>query len=312
MCRDIRVFIGGSSEGLEYAEKLCSFINKHDGIKCIVWDKTFEFNESFLRSLRNSCLINDFGIFLATKDDYAKIRKNKVEVPRDNIILEYGLFLGEMKNSRTYLLQEEGCKLPTDVLGYTTPRFNSKDSDEKWSKLAAGLTENIRKNFKTSIIQSLPSTSLAIGYFSSFLSKLSQILGECDGSVLRDSKLAHTDVSVEVLIPNKLSNDISAKAAVYYKKNGYKEDLIGKGNRPFPIRFYQKEVCKELSIVDLPTTLSSIRPSINLLMPKEELGIHEDIDFVERKELENFKKTLEYLVNDNDFTSECVTVKWME
>lgn len=312
MCRDIRVFIGGSSEGLKYAEKLCSFINKHEGIKCTIWNKTFDYNVSFLDSLKQSSLLNDFGIFIASRDDIAKIRKEDEIVPRDNVIFEYGMFLGEMKNNRTYLVQEDGCKLPTDLLGYTTPQFNASYLDNDWNDLAYNLTCDIKKQAKNSVIQSLPSTSLAIGYFYSFLSKLAQSLGECEGSVLNKSKLEHGDVKVDVLIPNELSDDINATAFMYYKKNKYKSDEIGNPNRAFPIRFYQKIDTNELSIFDVPTTLNSLRHSINLLIPSSDIGKNDDKLFIERKELENFKKTLEHLVSTNPFAKDLVSVKWMK
>lgn len=311
MDRDVRVFIGGSSEGLKYAKKLSLIMNQHNSIICDVWNDTFEYNESFLDSLRKSSLIYDCGIFIATKDDYAKIRGEFEEVPRDNIVFEYGLFLGEMKNSRTFLLQEEGCKLPTDVLGYTTPRFNINYTESQWSDLVNNIVKNIIKQSKNSIIQSLPSTSLAIGYYNSFLKKLSKLLMEAEGSVLNKSQLGHGDVFVEVLIPTELSNDIGEMAFAYCKKNKYIKDEIGCVNRPFPIRYFLKEDTKELRIIDIPTTLNSIRPSIGLLVPKSNIGKHEDIMYLERKELENFKKTLEFLVNSDDYSKEIINIRWM-
>lgn len=313
MGRIIRVFIGGSSEGLKYAKALKNELESSNEFDCTIWNKdTFQFNESFLDSLTKASLVNDFGIFIASNDDFAFIREKIEEVPRDNVLFEYGLFLGALGNKRTFLVQEKGCKLPTDLLGYTTPRFKKESDEGEWAEIALNIKENMLIQFQRSEIQLLPSTSLAIGYFNSFIINIARCIVDNKGCNLEKSKEYHKEVLVKILIPKELSEDISAKAQVYYKKGEYSLDEIKSQKRPFPIRYYKNVSSKELEIVDIPTTLNAIRPSINLLIPDTGLGINPDKISLERKELENFKKTLEYLVKQNDYSDDIVTVDWLD
>lgn len=313
MDRLIKIFIGGSSEGLKYAKLLKMELEKSADFDCTIWNKnTFQFNESFLDSLTKASLVNDFGIFIASNDDFAFIKEKMEDVPRDNVLFEYGLFLGALGNKRTFLLQEKGCKLPTDLLGYTTPRFKKESDEEEWSDIALNIKENILIHFNRSEIQLLPSTSLAIGYFNSFIIDISKCIIDNKGCNLEKSNEHHEEVLVKILIPKELSDDISAKAQVYYKKGNYSLDEIKSQKRPYPIRYYKNENPQKLEIIDIPTTLNAIRPSINLLIPDTGLGVNPDKISLERKELENFKKTLEYLVKQNDYSDDIVSIEWLE
>lgn len=316
MERKINVFIGGSTEALWVAKKLEKNLNDTGDFNVITWNKdTFSFNQSFLQALINASLIYDFGIFIASSDDIATIRENILDIPRDNVVFEYGMFLGALGNKRTFLLQENTCKLPTDLLGYVTPRYKSDFEPNEWNELALSIAKEMRSQFVKSGIQVLPSTSLAIGYFNSFLSKLAKYIfdnTDSDGSILNKSNLKHLDVTLKVRIPTSLSEDVGAKAIVHYKKEKLQLDEIGNMDRPFPIRFYKSEIDQTLTVIDIPTTLNSIRPSINLLIPDDGIGLNADKMKLERKELENFKNTLEYLIEQNDYSREIVTVEWLE
>ncbi len=313
MDRNISVFIGGTSEGLKYASKVKKAFEYLGNIQCTIWNKdTFQYNESFLDSLSKASIIHDFGVFIATSDDLALVRKQIIEVTRDNVIFEYGLFLGALGNSRTFLLQEEECKLPSDVLGYTTPRFKRTFTSDKWLDLIEGILKDIKIQFNKSEIQLLPSTSLAIGYFNSFISKVSKHIFENDGCLLNKANCLHKKVEFNIIIPNELSTDIGAKAQIYYKKENYEFEEIGSTKRPYHIRFFNNEDVDKLIIVDIPTTLNAIRPAIDLLIPDRGLGVNPDKIKLERKELENFKKTLDYLISQDDYAKDIVKTKWIE
>lgn len=314
MARKISIFIGGSSEGLKFANKVKNTFEEHEDIECTIWDNnTFQYNESFLDSLSKASIIHDFGIFIATKDDLAQIRDNIEETPRDNVIFEYGLFLGALGNSKTYLLQEEGCKLPSDLNGYTTPRFKRRFTQKDWESLIENMIKDIKNKFARSEIQLLPSTSLAIGYFYSFVARLANHILDNNGCcTLKNSNKKFANTTFEILIPAELSNDISNKAQVYYNKHQYTTEEIDNPKRAFPIRYYKDNTGKELTIVDMPTTLSAIRHAVNLLTPVKSLGINHSKNKIERKELENFKKTIDFLISQDDYTKEIVKTKWVE
>jgi len=53
------------------------------------------------------------------KDDNIWYRDENLECPRDNVILEYGIFLKRLNRKSVIIVREEKTKLPTDLLGLT-------------------------------------------------------------------------------------------------------------------------------------------------------------------------------------------------
>lgn len=309
MDRKINVFIGGSSESLNQAKVLKVSLESYGNIDCSIWNHgIFEFNKSFLEALTNASYSFDFGILVATSDDIALIRDSLKDIPRDNVIFEYGLFLGSMGNTKTFLLQEKGVNLPSDLLGYTTPRFEQNFTEENWLELAKDLNDKITEEHSKSNIQVLPSTSLAIGYFDSFLKKVCRFVMEKQGPILINNQFDHSSVAVQIIIPDELSTDIGAKAKIFFQNMSFTPDQIGESGRPFPIQFFRKK--DDLTVVDMPTTLNAIRPSINLLVSTNSIGHDNMKQQIERKELENFKKTLEYQILQDDYCKSLVNVIW--
>src|SRR5690554_6474413 len=167
-----RVFIGSSSEGLIVAEYVKSYLE--NDFECILWtDDVFQYNESVFETLLKSASLFDFGIMIATKDDFTKFRGESFDVPRDNVVFEYGLFLGRMGAGHAFVIQEEGAKLPSDLYGITTPRFTITSDLHDAKKLNNEL-KRISKSMQEKVhigeLGLLPSTALAIGYFENFIS----------------------------------------------------------------------------------------------------------------------------------------------
>ena len=67
----------------------------------------------------------DAAILIFTKDDPREFRGELNVVARDNVILEYGLFMGLKGRDRVLIIEEEGVNLPSDVLGVTTLKFRT-------------------------------------------------------------------------------------------------------------------------------------------------------------------------------------------
>jgi Predicted nucleotide-binding protein containing TIR-like domain len=63
---------------------------------------------STLSSLVDRCRdFYDFGLFLLTPDDHVVVRGTKARAPRDNVWFELGLFLGTLRERRTFAIQIE-------------------------------------------------------------------------------------------------------------------------------------------------------------------------------------------------------------
>lgn len=86
------------------------------------WDHSvFEPSGYSLDSLVEAAENVDFAVLIASPDDTTVSRDVETASVRDNVILEFGLFVGAIGRSRTYLLATADgvIKLPTDILGLT-------------------------------------------------------------------------------------------------------------------------------------------------------------------------------------------------
>lgn len=104
----LRVFIASSSEQLRVARKVKDRINKSPllpaaplALEVEVWnEKVFSFSQSCMESLESQLDRADFAIVILTASDSGVIREQSVNLPRDNVIFELGLFTGRLGRER--------------------------------------------------------------------------------------------------------------------------------------------------------------------------------------------------------------------
>src|SRR5258705_615643 len=112
-----KIFIGSSTIGYDIAEK----VKMHLSVigDCFLWQDpgVWDLNRSTFDNLLRMASYFDFGIFVATADDLTLSNDKLIVEPRDNVILEMALFLGAMGRDKSFLLVEEGIKLPSDFNG---------------------------------------------------------------------------------------------------------------------------------------------------------------------------------------------------
>ena len=114
----LTVFIGSSSEACDrgIVPRLATLLSKHD-FKVMPWQDHDGFapGEFTLDALLAITREIDFALFVFSKDDRAEIRGETHWIPRDNVLLEYGLFTSHLGRRRVAVIQEDGVKLPIDV-----------------------------------------------------------------------------------------------------------------------------------------------------------------------------------------------------
>jgi predicted nucleotide-binding protein len=95
-----RMFIASSVKGHRYAEAIKSVIDAKFGrVVCSLWDLgAFEAGRSFLDSLERLPTKYNCGLAVFTADDPLS---NLTMAPRDNVVLEFGLFLGVFGRDRS-------------------------------------------------------------------------------------------------------------------------------------------------------------------------------------------------------------------
>jgi len=263
-----------------------------DWLDCVIWDEggIFTLNKSTLDNLVNASRRFDYGVLVATNDDLALIRLKTKKIPRDNVIFEMGLFLGNLGLTRAFLVAQN-CKLPSDYNGITTVRLpKGKKSEINISTLIQQL-KSTKESFS---LKTIPSTALAVGYFDNFIKPC--------------CKMNNNAGQLHVIIPKEI-HDIKSLSDYYEQmKPSDNISVYGDNQRPTVKRLKSDDSY----FWDIPSTLSTLNKMINMVIPDEEVGMSkEKKDWIEY-ELRNFVGSLEVLINDDYICKGKVTFEWDE
>jgi len=122
-----RIFLGSSGQ----QEKLLQALTR--GLQDIAdvdpWTTVFNPGVSTLDRLVELTHEVDFAAFVFAHDDWTMKGPSPDATageasPRDNVVFEAGLFGGALGIRRTFILHANGAKLPTDLLGLTSIRYD--------------------------------------------------------------------------------------------------------------------------------------------------------------------------------------------
>ncbi len=122
------IFIGSSSEGLDTAEAIQ--LNLSHKCQITIWSQgVFGLSHGTLETLTSILNRYDFAILVLTPDDLVTSRKETIEAPRDNVLLELGMFIGAIGTLRTFIVHDRSVplKLPTDLAGITPATYVPHD-----------------------------------------------------------------------------------------------------------------------------------------------------------------------------------------
>ncbi len=114
----LSVFIGSSKEGLGIAQAIQ--LELEEDAVCTIWYQgVFGLSNGTLESLENALPRFHFAILVLTPDDVAIVRGKEVQLPRDNVLFELGLFMGHLGRKRVFVVycNGESTKLPSDLAG---------------------------------------------------------------------------------------------------------------------------------------------------------------------------------------------------
>lgn len=123
------LFIGSSSEGRGLAMHLQQGLEDLGVCDVTCWDQgVFAPSGYTIESLEGVAQRVDFAVLIATPDDVLTKRGREGATVRDNVIFEFGLFIGALGRSRTYFLSTGGSELhlPSDIQGLTQLRYKER------------------------------------------------------------------------------------------------------------------------------------------------------------------------------------------
>jgi hypothetical protein len=132
------VFIGSSSEGEEIAKAIQ--VNLDRACEVTLWSQgVFGLSEGTLESLVDKAHTFDFAILVLTPDDMTSSRGKRQQSPRDNVLLELGIFIGVLGRKRTMIVFDRSAniKIPSDLAGVTLADYQRHSSGNLQASLGA-------------------------------------------------------------------------------------------------------------------------------------------------------------------------------
>ncbi len=123
-----RIFLGSSGK----QEKLLKALTRGlEGVADVEpWTTSFNPGTTTLQRLIDLTREVDFAAFVFARDDWTTESDPTVDPeqgqasPRDNVVFEAGLFGSALGMRRTFILHANGAKLPSDLLGLTSVRYD--------------------------------------------------------------------------------------------------------------------------------------------------------------------------------------------
>ncbi|CAH1201358.1 hypothetical protein NTGBS_440060 [Candidatus Nitrotoga sp. BS] len=112
------IFIGSSREASEVLDWVSEALERQ-GHKPVRWDNPGLFppgKATFDRLIEISKTVHG-AVFIFAEDDKAWYRGDGVYLPRDNVLIEYGLFAGRLGAGRSIVAVHKSPKQPADLLG---------------------------------------------------------------------------------------------------------------------------------------------------------------------------------------------------
>ena len=90
-----------------------------------------------IEALEAQLPLADFAVLFLSPDDQVLSRGRTSIAPRDNLILELGLFAGTLGRRRALMVQPQGIdlRIPTDLLGVNPIKYEGTDMRSVASEL---------------------------------------------------------------------------------------------------------------------------------------------------------------------------------
>jgi hypothetical protein len=117
MSAPIRVFVGSSGEARRQTDEIANCLKAEGADEVLAWTdpSAFPQGRTYIECLEAITRKSNCAILLATPEDRTEKRGETDLQPRDNIILEYGMFMTAFGRERTALAAIGQPRLPTDI-----------------------------------------------------------------------------------------------------------------------------------------------------------------------------------------------------
>jgi hypothetical protein len=155
-----RIFLGSSGKQEALLQELTRGLE--DVARVEPWTTAFNPGTTTMERLLELTREVDFAAFVFARDDWTTDSPHTSPLPgsgqaspRDNVVFEAGLFGGALGMRRTFILHASGSKLPSDLLGLTTVRYDEALTPADVSVLHQKLRKAIENEGRLARIEGL-------------------------------------------------------------------------------------------------------------------------------------------------------------
>jgi len=137
------LFIGSSAESLTMARAVQSGL-AHDDILVRTWtDGVFLPSHFTVDDLIEQVVTSDFAALVFAPDDRVISRHHASAAPRDNVLLELGLFMGSLGRERSVIVmpRDADIKIPSDLIGLTPITYVTGPAGDLPARIAPACNE---------------------------------------------------------------------------------------------------------------------------------------------------------------------------
>ena len=150
-----RIFLGSSGKQAKLIQAITRGLAEVAEVE--PWTTTFNPGRETLDRLVELSQEVDFAAFVFAQDDWTTTDASESgeASPRDNVVFEAGLFGGALGMRRTFILHAAGSKLPSDLLGLTSIRYDPATSPAEVRAINQKLRKAIETEGRRSAIEGL-------------------------------------------------------------------------------------------------------------------------------------------------------------
>lgn len=288
-----RVFIGSSSEAIEIVDKVKQLLEV--SYEVLTWNKSFTLNNSSFDCLIENAIKTDYAIFIGTADDTViandqkrHAREGENSKNRDNVVFEFGLFLGILGKANCVYVTDNESKIMSDMDGITRIIFDKQNQCASIPVAVEQIVEHFNSQAKAGV-NILPSTYLASSYFANFIKPIWDHFQNNNQSIrpIRSSK-KYNNCEIVIIIPNVVSDNLNSRFEQICAKASLEDISIDALGRPRKILVDRYSVKDVMAIYDMPTSLCGIKFALKELLPREDAE-HERLI---KREVKRFEETV--------------------
>jgi hypothetical protein len=149
----MKVFLASSTEALEELHEVANWLEEL-GHEPVPWDLPSLFlpgDNTFFRLIEISKQI-DAAVFIFSEDDIVWYRTDTVPQPRDNVLIEYGLFAGVLGQNRAIICRKGAPRSATDLYGIIVVDISEGKKQGARIKVSAWMQNLVKKGQEPALV----------------------------------------------------------------------------------------------------------------------------------------------------------------